>query len=119
VGTTGGVVGVIAIISSLLLIVSRFAMGMRTGRRRGPARWSGQGPGGGWVGYRQAPQQPRQPGPHEDQAYWQADQPDGTLPAEGFIGDAPEADAPSGGDLESGPPTMPLSTVKHVPRERG
>jgi hypothetical protein len=94
-GIGGGIFVVVITISYLLRSVLQFS---RRGRGYGPyGRWPGQGPGG--MGQQGPDITPPAPSPEEQEkqreqahAYWEAEEPpEGTLPAEGFIGDDAEA----------------------------
>jgi hypothetical protein len=99
---TGGIGGIVALVILILGYVLRITTRMsRRNQRYTSTRWTGEAPGGG---FRQ--QEPgaapatlsaeEQKGRERAHAYWEAEQPpEGTLPAEGFIGEdiAPPTDA--------------------------
>jgi hypothetical protein len=99
-GTTGGIGGGVAAVLMMLMALARFAnMLGRRGRRNTSTRWPGQSPGGSGPGAGSAepPSAPAGDQQAQDHAYWEAEQPDGTLPADGFIGDDAQADPGTGG----------------------
>lgn len=80
-------------------------MFMRNRRQGSAGGWPGGGPGGAAYGQRgtrpdgtgQGDQPVREHARAEqDRSYWEPKEEDGTLPADGFIGDPAEADPPAG-----------------------
>jgi hypothetical protein len=101
-GIGGGAFVVLLAISYLLRFVLQFS---RRGQGYTSMRWPGQGPGG--IGQQGPDAAPSAPSPQDAKrreqahAYWEAEEPpEGTLAAEGFIGDDPEADPGTGRDSE-------------------
>ena len=94
-GSGASVTSVVGVITMVLFGLSRVAMMMRRNRRGyPPTRWPGQAPGGGpGAAYGEPRRPPAADDPHEqDPDYWETEQPEGTLPSDGFIGDDPKPD---------------------------
>jgi hypothetical protein len=98
---TGGIGGILGIVLLMLTYISRIARMSRRSQRYRSTGWTGEAPGGGFrpqepdatPGTLSAEEQKRRDRAH---AYWAAEQPpEGTLPAEGFIGEdiAPPTDS--------------------------
>jgi hypothetical protein len=93
-GSGASVTSVVVVIAIVLSGLCRTAIMMRR-NRRGDAytRWPGRASGGPGAAYGQ----PRRPSAaddlHEqDPAYWETEPPEGSLPADGVIGDDPKPD---------------------------
>jgi hypothetical protein len=94
-GSGASVTSALGVITIVLAGLSRVAIMMRRNRRGdASARWPGPASGGGpGAAYGQPRRPPAADDQHEqDPAYWETEPPEGSLPADGVIGDDPKPD---------------------------